>query len=291
MKKYIAISLCVISIFPVVVKSQEKNAPEKLSVIGYYAGNAEKVGDFPIEYLTHIIYSFCHLKNGLLHVDNKNDSATIQAIVALKKRNPSLKVILSMGGWGGCAPCSEVFSTEKGRDSFSKSTKSLLEYFKADGIDLDWEYPTISGFPGHLFQPGDKENFTQLVQSLRNTLGNKYEISFAAGGFTNYLDSSVEWGKIAPLVDKVNLMTYDLVNGFSTVTGHHTPLYSTPGQIESTDHAVQYLESIGFPKNKLVIGAAFYARVFDVFKNENNGLYMPGKFNHGISYKGFDTVA
>lgn len=291
MKKFITICLLALLFFPSVVKSQENNASQKFSVIGYYAGDAEKVSDYPIEYLTHIIYSFCHLKNGLLNVDNKNDSATIQAIVNLKKRNPALKVILSMGGWGGCAPCSEVFSTAKGRDNFSESTKNLLAYFQADGIDLDWEYPVISGYPRHLSQRSDKENFTQLLQSLRKTLGNKYEISFAAGGFTNFLDSSVEWGKIAPLVDKVNLMTYDLVNGFSTVTGHHTPLYSTPGQIESTDHAVQYLESIGFPKNKLVIGAAFYARVFDVYKNENYGLYMPGKFNHGISYKDFDSVA
>ncbi len=291
MKKYFEICFFTLLFFPAVAKCQDKNDAKEFSVIGYYAGNAEKVSEYPIEYLTHIIYSFCHLKNGLLHVENKNDSTTIQTIVGLKKRNPGLKVILSMGGWGGCAPCSDVFSTAKGRDDFSRSTKNLLDYFQADGIDLDWEYPAIEGFPGHTFMPADKHNFTALLQSLRNFLGNKYEISFAAGGFTTFLDSSVEWGKIAPLVDKVNLMTYDLVNGFSTVTGHHTPLYSTPGQIESTDHAVQYLDSIGFPKNKLIIGAAFYARVFDVYKNENNGLYMPGKFNHGISYKDFDTVS
>lgn len=270
---------------------QGKNEANNFSVIGYYAGNAEKVKDYPIEYLTHIIYCFCHLENGLLHVDSKNDSATIEALIKLKKRNPELKVILSLGGWGGCAPCSDAFSTEKGRNDFSISTKNLLQYFKADGIDLDWEYPAIPGYPGHTYTAADKENFTQLLQSLRNTLGSNYEISFAAGGFTTFIDSSVEWGKIEPLVDKVNLMTYDLVHGFSTVTGHHTPLYSTPGQKESTDNAVQSIAKIGFPKNKLVIGAAFYARVFDVFKNEQNGLYMPGKFNHGISYKDFDTVA
>lgn len=290
MKKYIIFCL-LISFVPFAGMCHGKNESNNFSVIGYYAGNAEQVRDYPVEFLTHIIYSFCHLQNGLLHVDNKNDSATIEALVDLKKRKPGLKVILSLGGWGGCAPCSEAFSTEKGRNNFSMSTKNLLQYFKADGIDLDWEYPAISGFPGHTFTAGDKQNFTYLLQSLRTTLGNKYEISFAAGGFTSFLDSSVEWGKIAPLVDKVNLMTYDLVNGFSTVTGHHTPLYSTPGQLESTDHAVQYLSNIGFPTNKLVIGAAFYARVFDVYKNEQNGLYMPGKFSHGISYKNFDTVA
>ena len=119
-------------------------------------------------------------------------------------------------------------------------------------------------------------------------MGSTPEISFAAGGFVKFLHESVEWDKVTPLVDKINLMTYDLVNGNSTVTGHHTPLYSTPEQIESTDNAVHYLDSIGVPKNKLVIGAAFYARVFDVDKDANNGLYQAGKFNHGIDYKDFN---
>ena len=257
---------------------------QKISVIAYYAGDAKKIDAYPVEKLTHIIYSFCHLKGNEISVANKNDSLTIQHLVTLKQRNPSLKIILSMGGWGGCEPCSLVFSTDKGRDEFARSVKHLNEYFKTDGIDLDWEYPAIEGFPGHRFTLEDKHNFTLLLEQLKKQLGNKYEISFAAGGFSKYLEESIEWDKIIPLVDKVNLMTYDLVNGFSTITGHHTPLYSTPEQIESVDNAVHYLDSIGFPKNKLVVGAAFYARIFDVNTDANKGLYQSGKFDHGIDY-------
>lgn len=277
-------------LLPFRIFCQEKKGVENFSVIGYYAGDAEHVKNYPVDYLTHIIYSFCHLKEGLLHVDNQQDSNTIRTIIALKKRNPALKVLLSLGGWGGCAPCSPVFSTAGGRQKFAISTKNLLEYFGADGIDLDWEYPAISGYPGHPFMPADKHNFTLLIQTLRKTLGKNAEISFAAGGLSNFLDSSVEWESVAPLVDKINLMTYDLVNGFSTVTGHHTPLYSTPQQQASTDFAIHYLDSVGVPRNKLVIGAAFYARVFDVYKNLQLGLYQPGKFDHGISYKNLDTT-
>src|SRR5690349_22776137 len=75
---------------------------------------------------------------------------------------------------------------------------------------------------------GKPHNFTLLIQALRTTLGDKYEISFAAGGFTKFLTQSIEWNAVMPFVDRVNLMTYDLINGYSTVTGHHTPLYSTP---------------------------------------------------------------
>ncbi len=258
---------------------------QKTAVIGYYAGDAESVSAYPIEKLTHIIFSFCHLKGNKISVNKLKDTLTIQQLVAQKERNPSLKVILSLGGWGGCETCSPVFSTNSGRKEFAKSVKKLNKYFKTDGIDLDWEYPAIAGFEGHLYSKDDKQNFTALVKILRKKLGRKNEISFAAGGFTKYLAESIEWDKVAPVVDKINLMTYDLVNGNSTILGHHTPLYSTPQQIESTDHAVHYLDSIGVPRNKMIIGAAFYGRIFDVEQDTLNGLYQKGKFNKGISFK------
>ncbi len=282
---FVLIASFIISIS--VANSQTK----QFSVIAYYAGDASQVDAYPVEKLTHIIYSFCHLKGNELHVDNKQDSITISHLVELKKRNPNLKIILSLGGWGGCASCSQVFSTATGRNDFAKSVKHLCEYFKTDGIDIDWEYPAIEGYPNHQYMPADKKNFTALMQSLRNTLGKKYEISFAAGGFDKFLHESVEWNKIAKLVDKVNLMSYDLVNGNSTVTGHHTPLYSTPEQKESADNAIRFFDSIHFPLNKVVIGSAMYGRMFTVYNDAHNGLYQPGKFDHGISWRNLDMEA
>ena len=80
-------------------------------------------------------------------------------------------------------------------------------------------------------------------------------------------------------------MTYDLVNGYAQSTGHHTPLYSTPQQVESTDHAVRWLDSAGVPLSKIAIGMAFYARVFQGADSINNGLYRPCHFLRGVSYK------
>jgi chitinase len=218
------------------------------------------------------------------------DTATIQQLVGLKKRNSNLKVQLSLGGWGGCETCSEVFSTDTAREEFAQSVKQLLDYFNADGIDLDWEYPAISGYPGHRFTPEDKPNFTKLVAQIRKAIGKKNEISFAAGGFTTFLEQSIEWKKVMPLLDRVNLMTYDLVHGFSSVTGHHTPIYSTPQQKESANNAVRFLDSIGIHRNKLVIGAAFYARIFENVDSVNNGLYQPGKFKRGVPFKAYPNV-
>jgi chitinase len=84
-------------------------------------------------------------------------------------------------------------------------------------------------------------------------------------------------------------MSYDLVNGNSTVTGHHTPLYSTPQQNESAENAIKYFDSIHFPLNKIVIGAAMYGRIFNVDTDAENGLYQHGSFAKGLLWKNFSV--
>ncbi len=264
--------------------------PQQPAVIGYYAGRITEIDSFAVEKLTHVIFSFCHLKGNRMNVDRATDTALIQRLVSLKSRNPHLKVMLSLGGWGGCKSCPDVFATRKGRRQFAGSVKELTEYFRTDGIDLDWEYPALVNVPGYPFYPSDKVHFTSLIKKLRKKLGKIQEISFAAGGYTDFFKTSIEWDKVMPLVNRVNLMTYDLIGGYSTITGHHTPLYSTPSQVESTDHAVNYLDSIGVPRNKMAIGTAFYARIFEHADSINNGLYRPTKFKRGVSYRNFATT-
>ena len=161
--------------------SAQKTSPQKpIAVIAYYAGRTTMIDSFEVEKLTHLIFCFCHLKGNQLSVGNARDSATIQRMVALKSRNPQLKIILSLGGWGGCQSCSPVFNTAKGRREFAKSVRDINNYFGTDGIDLDWEYPAIEGVPGHPYSADDKPSFTKLVTQLRRKLGKEKEISFAA---------------------------------------------------------------------------------------------------------------
>src|ERR1700749_4452648 len=83
--------------------------PGELSVIAYYTGNDSLIDYYPVDKLTHIIYSFSHLKGNRLNLNRAKDTLAIQKLVSLKNRYPSLKVILSLGGWGGCETCSDVF--------------------------------------------------------------------------------------------------------------------------------------------------------------------------------------
>ncbi|GGI22523.1 glycoside hydrolase family 18 protein [Pedobacter mendelii] len=284
--KVIAIIILLLS-FEITAKAQKSLKP---NVIAYYTGGGGTVIDsFPVEKISHLIYSFGHLKGDSMNIHSAKDSALILKMVDLKKRNPDLKVMLAMGGWSACQNCSEVFSRAEGRKTFAKTTKNLLDYFQADGIDIDWEYPAVVGFPGHRYTEDDKHNFTLLLAELRKKLGKKAEISFAAGGTKNCIDSCFEWDKVMPLVNRVNMMSYDLVSGYATKSGHHTPLYSTKELPLSADYAINELIKLGVPANKIALGAAFYARIFENTTDANQGLYQPTKFLSGVSYKNFKT--
>ena len=258
------------------------------AVIAYSLGRGRLVEHPPAGKLTHIIHSFLHLKGKTLAIDSPRDSAAIASLVSLKTQNPALKVILSLGGWGGCASCSEVFATDGGRREFAESALRILRETRTDGIDIDWEYPSIDGYPGHRYSPDDRENFTLLMKVLKETLGRGYEVSFAAGGFTQCILASVDWKQVMLYADRVNLMTYDLVNANSKVTGHQTALLSGPGQRESVDNAVRLLDSLGVAPEQIVIGAAFYARVWGGVRDTNNGLFQPGRFVRYIPYRDID---
>ena len=113
-------------------------------------------------------------------------------------------------------------------------------------------------------------------------------LSFAAGGFPSYLEQSIDWKTVMPLIDHVNIMSYDLYSGYSKQTGHHSPLYSNSQQNKSADQAVNYLMELGVPTNQIVIGAAFYGRIWKDVPYINNGLYQSGVFFKGLGYKDWD---
>jgi chitinase len=257
----------------------------RFSFIAYYSGNATDIDRYNVQSLTHIIYSFALLKNNQLHVSPAAGSI-LRKLVSLKKKNPQLKVALAFGGYGGCKTCSNIFAVAANRKAFAQSVLAILQQYRLDGIDIDWEYPAIDEGPaGHPWSPADKQTFTELIKALRATLGKRYELSFAAGVFPKYLYHSIEWQQVMPLVDRVHLMSYDMVNRRSPFTGHHAALYSTSNQSVSIDNTIRFLDSLHIARNKVVIGAAFYARTYKVTDTINNGLNRPAVFDGFAVYK------
>ena len=282
MKKIILILLIFISC--------TNNSDIKPQVIAYYAGDEKSIDEFNLDGVDQIIYSFLHLKGNKLAVDNEVDSLTLLNVVNQKNKYPKLKVLVSLGGWGGCETCSDAFSTEEGRVEFAISTANIIESFKADGIDLDWEYPGISGFPGHDYKPEDRENFTDLVVQLRKYMKEGDILSFAAGASTRFFENSVEWDKVMPLVDNVNLMTYDFYGSGSSKTGHHTALSSNEFQDRSAESSIEALINLGVNPKQIFIGGAFYIKTFKNVENINNGLNQNAEWNRTYNQMDFEDL-
>ena len=102
---------------------------------------------------THIIYAFAKISNGQLAAYEWNDENTdwskgmFEKVTDWKKTNPSLKVMIAVGGWNmASTDFSNVVSSDATRANFVSTAVTFLKNHKFDGLDIDWEYPC-----NHLF--------------------------------------------------------------------------------------------------------------------------------------------
>jgi chitinase len=282
--------LILISFFCQISTKQNENKHGNFRVIAYCMNERGNIEKFEIDKLTHLIFCFTVLQGNKISFRDSADEDRLKRFIALKAKYPKLKVLVGFGGWGYCETCSDVFASSNGRKEFVTSVCDLLKKYNADGIDIDWESPVIGGYKNHKASKEDKENFTSLIIDLRNALPAKSEICFDANSFKTYIDLSIDWQKVMPLVDYVNLMTYSLPSNSKGHTGHHAALYSSRFQNESANIGIHRLDSIGVPMNKIIIGAGFYAEVSENVDSINNGLGRPGTFKKNADYKDVFTT-
>ena len=218
--------------------------------------------------LTHMNLAFGVIKDGLLDMSGLTNWDCVKNF---RVWNPDLKLVLSVGGWGA-GGFSNMAMTEEGRRAFAASCLEVVERNNLDGIDIDWEYP-CSPLAEIDYDPRDKENYTLMLQALRDALGEDRIVSIAVGA-GEYFVEGTEMDKVAQIVDYVQLMTYDMRSGFTHQSGHHASLGLSKGDTTntSTRGIVELFHEAGVPYEKLVVGAAFYSRQFDGVPNVNNGL-------------------
>jgi len=272
MKKFWVVLLGCLSAF--ICKAQEKPV-----IIGYVGGFRGLINvNVSPQKLSIINYAFVDVKDNRAWLHREaTDTINFRKLNDLKKQNPALRVVISIGGWTWSGKFSDAVLTDTARVAFAASAADIVRKYDLDGIDIDWEYPARKGLAGNIYRPEDKVNYTLMFRDLRRALDSikiqthkSYLLTCAVGGFKDFVDNT-EMGKAAQYLNYINLMTYDYNE---KVASHHTNLYKSKkykGK-NSADKAVDEFIASGVPSEKLVMGMAFYGRTYNLASDTKEGI-------------------
>ena len=261
--------------------------PEQKVVVGYVFPQNKVLaeGEIAAEKLTRVNYAFANIKGGRIVNGFAHDDENLAALVGLKKGNPQLTVLVSVGGWLWSGGFSKMALTPKSRAVFVESVAGYVRAHELDGLDIDWEYPGLPGATNN-FRAEDQQDYTLLVKELRKRfdglereLGRKLYVTVATGSGEDFL-AHTEMQEVARYVDTVNLMAYDYYEpGSEGMTGHHAPLHRSGADPKgfSAERSVEAYEQAGVPAGKIVLGVPFYGHVWGEVAAANHGLYQAGK--------------
>ena len=282
-KSFVFISLMTLFFNCSTVNTTQKDKIEDLKIIGYVAGYENyDPALVDAKKLTHINYAFANIVDGEPKFELTTDSVKISKLIALKKSNPKLKILYSIGGWVWSNHFSHTAAYKENRIKFAISSVKLMKKHGFDGVDLDWEYPGQRGEDND-FRPSDKNNFNLLLEEIRKELekvgaiDNKhYLLTIATGADQAYIDNT-DLGKAHKYLDFINVMCYDFYHGWFFQTGHHANLYPSKKEKftgNSGQEAIRRHIKAGVPSNKLIMGIPFYARQWKKVALANDGLYQ-----------------
>jgi chitinase len=264
--------------------AHQKALPPQIIAYIFPRNRALQPAEIAAKQLTRVNYAFANIQDGRIVTGSPADEANFATLVSLKQQNPTLGVLVSVGGWLWSGNFSDMALTKESRSRFIGSVVEFVDHYKLDGLDIDWEYPGMIG-AGNRFRPEDKRNYTLLVKELRerfnreqSRLGRTLLLSVAAGASTEFI-AHTEMGRVQRYLDSVNLMAYDYYEpGSEKISGNHAPLYTNPADPKrvSADRSVLEFEHAGVPPRKIVLGVPFYGHVWGDVGPTDHGLFQPG---------------
>ena len=264
--------------------AHQKTLPPQIIAYIFPRNRALQPAEIAAKQLTRVNYAFANIQDGRIVTGSPVDEANFATLVSLKQQNPTLGVLVSVGGWLWSGNFSDMALTKESRSRFIESVVEFVDHYKLDGLDIDWEYPGMIG-AGNRFRPEDKRNYTLLVKELRerfnreqSRLGRTLLLSVAAGASTEFI-AHTEMGRVQRYLDSVNLMAYDYYEpGSEKISGNHAPLYTNPADPKrvSADRSVLEFEHAGVPPRKIVLGVPFYGHVWGDVGPTDHGLFQPG---------------
>ena len=253
MRKFILCVFATASIIALISSCSSKTKVEEpdqpsYEVLTYVWDGGEVIPDPTL--ITAINYAFANV-NDTRDGIKINNEPRFRSIIDLKKQNPDLKILLSVGG--NCASgFSEMAADSLKRLAFADDCARVIREYGIDGIDFDWEFPCWEGG-----RPDDFINYAKLLVAVRNSIGNEKLLTLAAGGDLNGLDVN-NVGPMLEQLDYVNVMAYDLGG---QAPWHHTALYRSPNTgWRCVDEVVEDYVAHGVPYEKMMLGLGFYGR-------------------------------
>jgi chitinase len=227
--------------------------------IAYYVPRMP-VTELPLQYLTHINFSFAiPAAQGDSLLPLKNDSAMVQLVAAAHKHK--VKVFISIGGWsvgdggGEDGRFHRMAETPEGRTRFINSTMALVQKYKLDGVDLDWEYPDEDHRSADDYVLLCKDLYLRLHALNKQLTAAVVSAGKKAYGIKTDVYQYMDW---------LNIMVYDGDYGPVEIK-HHSPFSMAVSCLDF------WLNERQLPANKCVLGLPFYAK--------------KGQGNFGYSYK------
>ncbi len=258
----------------------KKKKPVIIAYVGGFRGIVN-IDSINIWRLSHINYAFIDVKDNRAWLHNEaTDTINLRKLSELKLQKPDLDILISVGGWSWSKNFSDAVLTDSSTRNFANSCIDIMARYNLDGVDIDWEYPGMSG-DNNKYRSEDKEHYTLLfkylregVDSLTKLTKEKYLVTTAVGASQSYINHT-EMDKVQLYADYINLMSYDYKGGTDSVSGHHTNLYTSGDDAgeESADKSIQAYLAAGVPAQKLVMGIAFYGKGWEMQSNDNDGLY------------------
>ncbi|XP_064602938.1 acidic mammalian chitinase-like [Liolophura sinensis] len=250
---------------------------------------------------THVIFAFVDVtEDGRdLKPNNWNDlgeDGLYARTLALKKKNPKLKILASVGGWRiGSKPFIPMMDSDDNIRVWVKNCVKYLRQYGFDGLDMDWEFPATRGS-----KADDKYKFTLLMKELYGAFANeaketgkeKLILAWAAASSIFYISKSYEPEKVVNYIDYLLLMTYNYHgSGWEMHTGHPSPLWAhrldPPGEQAELNQqfSIDYWIKAGCPKEKIMVGIPTFSQTWLLTDPKKHGIresaeggYTKGKY-------------
>ncbi|KAK8727624.1 hypothetical protein OTU49_009656 [Cherax quadricarinatus] len=147
---------------------ENENSTDK-KILCYYSipqnGSSETpltAKDIDSTLCTHIIISKAKIENTTIVPVDEGDFKVYAEVVAMKKQNPDLYVLLSLA-----TGFSSLVQDRIAVAVFAYNAHKFLTTHGFDGLDLDWEFPA---WPPGKKNPKEKTWFTYLLLQLNNAL-------------------------------------------------------------------------------------------------------------------------